>query len=174
MSVPVPRPAAIVELPSRLLVPVLTLGVTITILSARAMSVFLPVIAVDLDASVSLLGQVPALMLLLAGLLALVAGPLADAYGFRRMLVIGLVSVCASAVATGLSPNLPILLTVSLVGAVARATVLPTAQAVVVNAFTVDEARRRAVIWVTAGLCGAAILGILRDTLPGLPAYWRE
>jgi MFS family permease len=92
MSVPVPQLATTEETASRLLVPVLTLGVTVAILSARALGVFLPMMAADLDTSVSVMGQVPSLMLLLAGALALVAGPLADAYGFRRVLVIGLMS----------------------------------------------------------------------------------
>src|SRR4051794_5480570 len=97
MSVPVPQPTPTDETVSRLLVPVLTLGVTIAILSARALAVFLPALAADFGTSVSLLGQVPALMLFLAGALALAAGPLADRYGFRKMLVAGLLAVVVSA-----------------------------------------------------------------------------
>jgi predicted MFS family arabinose efflux permease len=174
MSVPVPQPAVTVEQPeSRLLVPVLTLGVTVAILSARALAVFIPVMAVDLDTSVSAMGQVPALMLLLAGLLALVAGPLADRYGFRRMLVVGLLSVFVSAVATGFSPSFPVLLVVTLVGAVARAAVLPTAQAVVVTAFADEDARRRGIGWVTTGLSTAGLVGIpVMTSVAGLTS-WR-
>ena len=49
------------------LVPTLTLASSINILSARALPVFLPVVAADLGTSVAVLGQVPASMLLLAG-----------------------------------------------------------------------------------------------------------
>jgi len=173
MSVPSSEPVETTQPASRLLVPVLTLGVTIAILSARALTVFLPVMAADLNTSVSLMGQVPALMLLLAGALALVAGPLADRYGFRRTLVVGLVSVFLSAVATGFSPNLPILLAVTLVGAVARAAVLPTAQAVVVTTIGDEDARRQAIGWVTLGISTAGLLGIpIMTSLAGLTS-WR-
>jgi DHA1 family inner membrane transport protein len=158
---------------SRLLVPVLTFGVTIAILSSRALSVFLPVMAADLHTSVSVMGQVPALMLLLAGVLALVAGPLADRYGFRLTLVLGLVSVFVSTAATGLSPNLPILLAVTLVGAIARAAVLPASQAVVVATFADEDARRRGIGWVTTGLSAAGLIGIpIMTSLAGITS-WR-
>ena len=158
---------------SRLLVPVLTIGVTVSILGARAIGVFLPVMAADLNTSVSVMGQVPSLMLLLAGLLALIAGPLADRYGYRLMLVAGLLSVFVSAVATGLSYTFPILLIVTLVGAVARAAVLPTAQAVVVTTFTDEDARRRGIGWVTTGLSTAAVVGIpILTSVAGL-TNWR-
>jgi hypothetical protein len=49
--------------PSPQLVPILTLAVTVNIMSARALTVFLPALAVDLGTSVVLIGQVPALML---------------------------------------------------------------------------------------------------------------
>jgi len=161
------------QFPSPWLVPTLMLAVTVTILSARALVVFLPVLAVDLGTSVSLIGQVPALMLLLAGILALVAGPLADRYGFRRTLVVGLLTIVVSAVATGLAPTLPILLAVTLVGAVARATVLPTAQAVVVTTFADEDAQRRAVSWVTTGISTAGIVGIpVMTTIAGV-SNWR-
>ena len=158
---------------SRVLVPVLTLAVGVNILCSRALAVFLPVVAADLGTTVSLLGQVPALTLLLAGVLALVVGPLADRYGFRRMLVIGVVSVVLSAAATGLAPNFPILLIVTLVGAVARASVLPTAQAVVATVFEHEGNRRRAMGWVTAGLSTATILGIPVMTVIAGVSSWR-
>ena len=153
------RSGAVGEKVSRLIVPALTLAVAVNIICSRALAVFLPVVAADLGTSVALLGQVPGATLLLAGVLALVAGPLADRYGHRRMLVIGVVSVVISAVATGLAPNLPILLAVTLVGAVARASVAPTAQAVVATMFANERVRRRALSWVTAGFSTATIVG---------------
>lgn len=161
------------ETASRLLVPVLTLAIAVTILGSRALAVFLPVIAADLGTSVSLLGQVPGLTLLLAGVLALVAGPLADRFGLRRMLVIGVASVAISSVATGLAPTFPILLAVTLVGAVARSSVAPTAQALVATVFADERARRRAMAWVTAGFSTATIFGIpVMTTIAGL-SDWR-
>lgn len=155
------------------LVPVLTLASTVNILGARALPVFLPLMAADLGTSVAVLGQVPSSMLLLAGVLALVAGPLADHYGYRATLVAGLLTIVVSTVATGLAPTFPVLLAVTLVGAVARAAVMPTAQAVVVARFPDEAARRRAISWVTAGLSVAPILGIpLLTAIAGF-ASWR-
>ncbi|MCC6178220.1 MAG: MFS transporter [Chloroflexi bacterium] len=68
-------------------------------MSARALTVFLPVLAVDFETSVFVIGQVPSLMSLLAGVFALVAGPLADRHDLRRMLVMGLLMVVVSAIA---------------------------------------------------------------------------
>jgi predicted MFS family arabinose efflux permease len=78
-----------------------------------------------------------------------------------------------STVATGLAHTFPILLAVTLVGAVARAAVMPTAQAVVVTRIEDEGARRRAVSWVTAGMSGASIIGIpLLTTIAG-HSSWR-
>jgi MFS transporter, DHA1 family, inner membrane transport protein len=155
------------------LVPTLTLASAVNILSARALPVFLPLVAADLGTSVAVLGQVPASMLLLAGVLALIAGPLADQYGYRPMLVVGLLTIVVSTVATGLAPTFPILLVVTLVGAVARAAVMPTAQAVVVTRISDEGARRRAISWVTAGMSAAAIIGIpFLTTIAGMSS-WR-
>ncbi len=173
MSAAVSTPAESGQPPSAWLVPTLTLASSINILSARALPVFLPLVAADLGTSVAVLGQVPASMLLLAGVLALVAGPLADHYGYRTTLVVGLLTIVVSTVATGLAPTFPVLLAVTLVGAVARAAVMPTAQAAVVARFGDEGARRRAISWVTAGLSGAPILGIpLLTTIAGLSS-WR-
>ena len=173
MSATVGTPMESGRSPSAWLVPTLTLASSVNILSARALPVFLPLVAADLGTSVAILGQVPASMLLLAGVLALVAGPLADHYGYRVTLVVGLLTIVVSTVATGLAATFPILLAVTLVGAVARAAVMPTAQAVVVARFGDEGARRRAISWVTAGLSAAPILGIpLLTTIAGISS-WR-
>ena len=167
------EPGAAAALPSPWLVPTLTLASAVNILSARALPVFLPVVAADLGTNVAVLGQVPASMLLVAGLLALVAGPLADHYEYRTTLVVGLLTIVVSAVATGLAQTFPVLLAVTLVGAVARAAVMPTAQAVAVVRIGNEGARRRAISWVTAGMSGAAIIGVpLLTTIAGLSS-WR-
>ena len=159
--------------PSAWLIPILTLASSINILSARALPVFLPLVAGDLGTSVAVLGQVPASMLFLAGVLALVAGPLADHYGYRATLVVGLLTIVVSTVATGLAPSFPFLLAVTLVGAVARAAVMPTAQAVAVARFADEGARRRAISWVTAGMSWAAVVGIPVLTTIAADSSWR-
>ena len=167
------RHVAAVPTPSPWLVPTLTLGTSVNILGARALPVFLPLVATDLGTSVALLGQVPAVMLLVAALLALVAGPLADQYGYRLMLVMGLSAVGVSAAATAFAPGILALLVVTAVGALGRAAVLPTAQAVVAARFEDEEVRRRSMSWVTTGLSVSAILGVPLLTTVAALSHWR-
>ena len=128
---------------ARWLVPSLTLAVFVNAVSGYALMPFLPTVADELGVSVALLGQVPASMLL-AALLGLVIGPLADRYGYRRTLLLGLLAVLASSLGTGLAPTFLLLLLVTVVGAIGRATVLPVAQAIVATQYTEDTVRRAA------------------------------
>jgi predicted MFS family arabinose efflux permease len=60
-----------------------------------------------------------------------------------------------------------------MVGAIARAAVLPASQAVVVTAFSDEDARRRAIGWVTSGLSAAGLVGIpIMTSLAGFTS-WR-
>ena len=88
-------------LPARGLVPTLTLATFVNHLNVIAWNPFLPFIAAELGVTVALLGQVPALMMLLATSLGLVIGPLADHYGYRRTLLICLLAVVTSSLTTG-------------------------------------------------------------------------
>ena len=141
-------------------VPALTLATFVTMTSGLGLGPFLPVIAQELDTPVALLGQVPAAMLLLAAVLGLVIGPIADFYGYRRVLVVGLLTVVASALATGFAPSYSLLLLAALVGAGGRAAVLPVAQAFVARRFQENDARRRALSWLNMGVSSALILGL--------------
>src|SRR5439155_23771184 len=100
-------------------------------LSALAVSPFLPSIAQDLHTSVALLGQIPAVMMLLAAALGLVVGPLADSLGRRRVLLVGVLAVAASSLTIALAPGYAALLVAALFGAGSRAIVVPVANAIV-------------------------------------------
>jgi MFS family permease len=100
---------------------------------------FLPFIAEVHGVSVSLLGQIPALMLLLSTLLGLVIGPLADRYGNRRTLFLCLLAVVASGLLTGLAATLSVLFLAALFGAIGRAAVMPVAQATAATFFVERE-----------------------------------
>ena len=71
---------------------------------------FYPQMAHDLQTTVPLLGQVVTLMSLISAGLGLLAGPLADRYGYRWPLVIGLLAIAAGLLGTGLAPIFPVLL----------------------------------------------------------------
>ena len=159
--------------PSRWLVPTLTSAVFVNFLGSLALGPFLPIVAEDLGVSVALLGQVPAMMMLLAAVLGLVIGPLAERFGYRRTLLLGLLAVLVSSLATGLAPTFPFLILVTLVGAIGRAAVLPVAQAVVAAGFADDTARRTALSHIMTGQSGAAILGIPMLTAIAALLAWR-
>ena len=129
--------------PARGRVPTLTLATFVNHLNVIAWNPFLPFIAAELGVAVALLGQVPALMMLLATSLGLVIGPLADHYGYRRTLLVCLLAVVTSSLATGLAATLPILVLAALVGVIGRAAIMPVAQAIVATSFVDDTARRQ-------------------------------
>jgi predicted MFS family arabinose efflux permease len=122
---------------------------------------------------VALLGQIPALIMLLSTFLGLVIGPLADRYGYRRTLLVCLLAVVMSSMATGLAAKLPVLVLAALLGAVGRAAVMPVAQAIVVASFVKDAARRRAVSRIQSGGPLAATLGIPLLTAIAVALQWR-
>ncbi|MDP8921907.1 MAG: MFS transporter, partial [Chloroflexota bacterium] len=82
----------------------------VSLLSTLALSPFLPFIASELDTSVTLLGQVPALLMLAAAAFGLVVGPIADRVGHRTTLVVGLVAAALGALGTALAMDVVMLL----------------------------------------------------------------
>src|ERR1700751_5861169 len=97
-------------LPARRLVSTLALATFVNHLNVIAWIPFLPFIAEAHGVSVSLLGQIPALMLLLSALLGMVIGPVADRSGYRRTLLLCLLAVVASSLSTGLAGTLSVLI----------------------------------------------------------------
>ena len=137
----------------------LAVGAFISLVTTLALTPFLPHVAEELSTSVALVGQVPALIGLTAVPLALVGGPLADHFGHRRLLVIGLLAALATALGTALAPTYGLLLAVALLGGLNRALVTPVSQAIASLHFA-DDRRRRAISWITAGASGAIVAGI--------------
>ena len=159
--------------PARGLVPMLTLATFVNHLNVIAWNPFLPFIAAELGVAVALLGQVPALMMLLSTSLGLVIGPLADHYGYRRTLLVCLLAVVTSSLVTGLAATLPLLVLAAFIGAVGRAAIMPVAQAIVAASFVDDTARRHAVSRTQSGGPLAATLGIPLLTASAAALQWR-
>jgi predicted MFS family arabinose efflux permease len=151
----------------------LTLAAFVNHLNLIAWNPFLPSIAEAHGVTVALLGQVPALMLLLSASLGLVIGPLADRYGYRRTLFSCLLAVVASSLATGLATTLPVLVLAGVVGAVGRAGIMPVAQAVAATFFVDDTGRRRAISRIQSGGPLAATLGVPLLTTIAIVLQWR-
>jgi predicted MFS family arabinose efflux permease len=155
------------------LVPALTAAAFVNHLNVIAWNPFLPFIAEAQGVGVALLGQLPALLLVLSALLGLVIGPLADSYGYRLTMVVRLLAVAISSLATGLSTALPMLVLAALLGAVGRAAIMPVAQAVAAAAFIDDAGRRRAISRIQNGGPLAATFGIPLLTLIAGAVQWR-
>jgi DHA1 family inner membrane transport protein len=158
---------------SRWLVLALTAATFVNFLGSLALGPFLPQVAADLETTVSLVGQVPALVTFIAALLGLVIGPLADQYGYSRTLLIGLLAATVSSLTVGLAPSFGVLLLVTILGAIGRAAVQPAAQAIVAARFTEEASRRHAMSRVSMGNSGAAILGIPVLTFVAAYGGWR-
>jgi MFS transporter, DHA1 family, inner membrane transport protein len=161
------------RLPARGLVPTLALSTFVNHLNVVAWIPFLPFIAQAQSVSASLLGQIPASMLLLSALLGLAIGPLADRYGYRRTLLVCLVAVAASSLTTGLSTTIIALFPAALLGSVGRAAVMPVAQATATASFVEVARRRRAISRIQSGAPLAATLGIPLLTTLAIVLSWR-
>ena len=155
------------------LVGLLTFGVFVNFLAALAIGAFLPAMAAELGVSVALLGQVPAVMMLLAALLGLMIGPLADRFGYRRVLLIGMATLVVSTLGIGLSGTFLVMLVVAAAGAVGRAAVLPVGQAILGSRFSDEDAKRAALSKIQTGQSGASVLGIPLLTTIAVFLGWR-
>ena len=158
--------------PGRWVLLALGLGSFISLLSVSAPAPFLPDIASELGVSVPLLGQVTAAMLILSAPLGLVAGPLADRYGSRRLILLGLAAAAVCLLVFGLATVFPMLFIASVAGALSEATVPGLSLAVAGTRFS-GPASRRAIGWTIAAASIAPIVGVpLLTTISGI-AGWR-
>ena len=156
----------------RRVLPALCLGMFVAMLTFVAPAPFFPVMARDLGVGVPLLGQVVAAMLLVSAAIGLVAGPLADRYGHRRVILLGLVSAAICLFTFGLAPTFSVLLIGALAGGLANAAVLGPSLAIAGTYFTGAEARR-ALGWATACMAGSAIVGVPILTAVATLTGWR-
>jgi MFS transporter, DHA1 family, inner membrane transport protein len=150
----------------------LALATVVTMLGAGAYGPFLPAIAEAVGTTVPAVGQLPATSLLLAAALGLIIGPLADIYGYRRTLIVGLLTIVASTLGTALAPTYAALLAAALIGAIGRAATMPVALAVAGLRFTGD-ARRRAISITQTGVSWGPLVGIPILTTIAAYADWR-
>ncbi len=158
--------------PGPLVLPALGLGSFITMLTLSAPAPFLPDISRELGVSVSLLGQITAAMLFLSAPLGLVAGPLADRYGSRRLVLAGLVAAAMCLFTFGLVTIFPLLFIASAAGALSEATVPGLSMAIAGTRYA-GPAARRAIGWTVGALSMAPILGVpILTTIAGAVG-WR-
>ena len=109
-----------------------------------------------------------AYLLSLSALLIL-AGALADAYGRRRLFVIGMVGFGASSILCGLAPSMETLIVFRIVQGGAGALLVPGSLALLTNAFEGPERGRAFGLWAAASaatvILGPVVGGILVETV---------
>src|SRR3954464_1282958 len=150
----------------------LCLSAFLAALNYFAPTPFYPQIARDLQTTVPLLGQVVTLMALISAGLGLLAGPLADRYGYRWPLVIGLLAIAVGLLGTGLAPTYPVLLGLGVVMGFGDALAYSLPFAIAATYFS-GIAQRRAIAWTIGALSTAPIIGVPLLTVVGGLTSWR-
>jgi predicted MFS family arabinose efflux permease len=150
----------------------LCLSAFLAALNYFAPTPFYPQMARDLRTTVPLLGQVVTLMALISAGLGLLAGPLADRYGYRWPLVSGLLAIAVGLLGTSLAPTYPVLLGLGVVMGfgVALAYSLPFA---IAATYFSGLAQRRVIAWTIGALSTAPIIGVPLLTAVGGLTSWR-
>jgi DHA1 family inner membrane transport protein len=150
----------------------LCLSAFLAALNFFAPTPFYPQMAHDLQTTVPLLGQVVTLMALISAGLGLLAGPLADRYGYRWPLVIGLLAIAVGLLGTGLAPTYPVLLGLGVVLGFGDALAYSLPFAIAATYFS-GIAQRRAIAWTIGALSTAPIIGVPLLTAVGGLTSWR-
>src|SRR5215213_6194726 len=160
------------EEPTTRVVIALCVSAFLAALSFFAASPFFPQMSRDLGTTVPLLGQVTTVMILTSAGLGLVVGPLADRYGYRRPLVIGILAIAVNLAGAGLAPSYPVVLAFGVVGGLGDALVYSLPLAIAGTRFSGD-AQRQVIGWTIGSLGVALIIGVPILTTIGEFGNWR-
>lgn len=144
----------------------------LAVINFIATSPFYPKMSEDLGTTVSRLGQVITVMVLISAVFGLVVGPLSDRYGYRRPLVIGLLAIAVNLIGAGLTPSFYPLLLLSIIGGLADALVFGMPMAIAGARFS-GKAQAKAISWSWGSMSIAGIVAVPLLTLIGGSAGWR-
>lgn len=131
------------------------LGSGVAFLDGTIVNVALPVIARELDASLSQLQWVVDAYLVTLTALVLLGGSLGDRYGRRRAFLVGVYSFTAASALCGLAPSVEVLIAARAVQGVGAALLVPGSLAIISAAFHPDDRARAVGAW--SGLGGIAV-----------------
>lgn len=133
---------------------------------------FFTEIAAELGSTVPVIGQTTTALVLTAGFVGLVVGPVADHYGFRRVLLVGLLAAGLSALGTALAPGVLPLMAARSLGGVGSSISVGVSLGVAMSLFT-GGARLRALSLIGASLSLATAAGPPVLTALGSIVGWR-
>lgn len=150
----------------------LCLAASLGAINSLATSPLLPVMADGVGTTVAAIGQTVTALLIMAAISGLVIGPLADAFGQRRSMTLGLVVSAASAIGTAIAPTYALLLVARLLGGIGAAVTFGVPMGVAGSSFS-GPARRKAVSLVSASIAMTSIAGVPVVTLLESVAGWR-
>lgn len=146
-------------------------------LDGTVVNVALPTIAKDLGASLQSLQWIVSAYILVIASFVLMAGMLADRFGRRTILVLGVGVFTVGSFACGLAPDEGSLIMFRAFQAIGGAMISPSALAIVTNTFTQPAARAKALGWwsviASAGLAiGPLLGGLLVQSLGWRAVFW--
>ena len=150
----------------------LCLAAFVGVINVMAPAPFLDELADDLSSSVPLVGQAVSIALFTAALVGLVAGPLADHAGYRKILLAGLVCAGFSALGTALATGYPIFMATRALGGFGSSITIGVTFGAVAAIYH-GAARRRALSLIGAALSIGTALGPLILTTASLAIGWR-
>lgn len=142
------------------------------IINNAALGPFIPDIARDFDSSVPAIGQVAAASWMVSALAGVFAGPLADHYGHRRLLIIGLLLTSASAASVSLAQGYWWLVLGRVIGGLGFSAAVGVAFALASLRYS-GALRLRAMSILASSLSVSAIMGTPVLTQIAGPFSWR-
>lgn len=128
-------------------------------LDATVVNVAVPAIARDLGASVVAIQWSLTGYLLTAAALLLVAGALADQYGRRRILVIGLFVMLAASLVCAFAPSFTVLIAARILQGAGAALVVPSSLALLNGTLRVEDRAPAIGIWAGLASLGGLLIG---------------
>lgn len=155
-----------------ILLVVISLSMFVSGMNVMGLQPFFVDIGEDLGVSVPAAGQAMTITLLFSAVSGLIAGPLADHFGHRRLMVAGGIILALSAIGTALALNYVLFMGARLFAGMSLA-LLNGLSLAIAGSFFAGKARRRALSVTVAAMSGTAILGVPALSWVGDVFSWR-
>lgn len=176
MTTTTPDPARVELRRAWLALVALSLGFFMTLLDQSTVAVALPTIARDFEVSYSTAAWVSSAYLLAVVVPLLVTGRMGDAFGHRRVFLIGVGVFTTAATASALAPTIVVLLAARFIQGLGAAMLMPQTMAVINQIFPRDQRGTAYGAWgvvgAVAGLVGPVLGGLLVGSGGWRAIFW--